>query len=92
MPKSYVDQVIKDANGDIGKIEDALGFPKGSLDPNDMRVAEIPPTKDINIPSGNEDGANVLWKPGGLTSGGVPEAVMSLPPVSELTLKPLIGE
>ena len=53
-------------------------------------IAEIPPTNDIKIPSGNEDGANALWEPGGFTSGGVPEAVVDLPAISNLTFKPLI--
>jgi hypothetical protein len=89
MPKPYVDKVIKEANGDIGKIEEALGYPKGSWDPDDIVIVEIPPTKGIKIPSGNERGANEMWKPGGVTSGGVPEAVTKLPPLDETTIKPL---
>ena len=92
MPKPYIDKIIKDANGDIGKIEEALGFPKGSWNPDDIVIVEIPPTKDIKIPSGNERGANEMWIPGGITSGGVPEAVIKLPPLDEVRVNPLFGE
>ena len=90
MPKPYVEKIIKEGSGDIGKIEDALGFPKGSLDPEDIMIAEIPLTNDIKIPSGNEGGANPLWEPGGFNSGGFPEAVVDLPATRNLTFKPLI--
>jgi len=91
MPKAYVDDILKKADGDIAKVEELLGFPPGSIDPNDMMIAEMPRPKIIKIPSGNEDGANALWEPGGLTLGGVPEAIMSLPPIEKLTIKPLFG-
>ena len=92
MPKSYFDKVIKDANGNIGKVEDALAFPRGSLDLSDTMVVEIPPTNNFKIPSGNEDGASELWIPGGVTAGGIPEAVIKLPPLDKLKIKPLFGE
>ena len=92
MPKSYVDKVIKDSDGDIKKIAGALGLRESTLDPDDLLLVEIPPSKDIKIPSGNEIGANENWLPGGLTSGGIPEAVMKLPPVDKLKIKPLFGE
>jgi len=33
-----------------------------------------------------------MWRPGGVTSGGVPETVIKLPPLDEVTIKPLFGE
>ena len=32
---------------------------------------------------GNETGANSLWRPGGETSGGVPEAVLNTVPLDK---------
>lgn len=38
----------------------------------------------LHIPSGNEDGANAYWIPGGYTSGGISEAVIGKVTVDEL--------
>ena len=46
--------------------------------------------KELNLPSGNEGGANSFWLLGGYTSGGVPEATMNFsakPIFSEIKLK-----
>lgn len=80
LPKSYFDDVIKKSNGDIKLLEEALGFEKGYLRSDDVMIVLIKrqDVRFLNIPSGNEAGANPLWLPGGYTSGKTPEAVMDL--------------
>lgn len=51
-----------------------------------MRV-DISSPSGLRMPSGNEIGANLQWKPGGYTSGGIPEATINAPQLGEYTLK-----
>ncbi len=69
------DKLIQIADGDVSKLEQLLGFDKGSLGANPVRV-DIDSPNGLRMPSGNELGANNLWKPGGYTSGGIKEAVI----------------
>ena len=79
--------------GNLSKVEDALGLPKGYLSSNDTMVVHIKSQdiKGLKIPSGNERGVDEkLWIPGGYTRGGTPEAVVDLshkPTLVELNLK-----
>ncbi|MBK9509994.1 MAG: hypothetical protein IPP61_10130 [Cytophagaceae bacterium] len=60
-------------------IENALGYSSGTLKPfeNELFVFYINWEKyNFEIPNGTEVGANSLWQPGGLTSGGCKEAVL----------------
>ena len=41
------------------------------------------------MPTGNEPGANLQWKAGGYTSGGVPEAVVDQIQTGTYTIKPV---
>ncbi|MBE6052876.1 MAG: hypothetical protein E7212_03025 [Clostridium sartagoforme] len=77
-PKEYMDDIVREANGDISVIEKKLGYPSGSLANGDFTIVNIENPKDYNmhIPSGNEHGANSEWIPGGFTSGGVPEVIL----------------
>ena len=75
MSKSQADELIEFANGDISKLEDLLGFDKGYLGNNPIRV-DIKSPKGLRMPSGKEIGANMYWIPGGYTSGGIKEAVI----------------
>jgi hypothetical protein len=44
---------------------------------NELFIFNVDNTKfRFEIPNGNEIGANNLWEPGGLTSGGFREAVL----------------
>ena len=85
MPKSLCDDVISNANGNISIIERELGFPEGYFsDQGGLVRIDIDDISGLNIrmPSGNETGANELWLPGGYTSGGVPEAITDIIPLS----------
>ena len=77
-PKDYMDDIIKEANGDISVIEKKLGYPNGSLANGDFTIVNIknPKYYNMHIPSGNEHGANSEWIPGGFTSGGIPEVIL----------------
>ena len=63
--------------------EEALGFDIGHFeDGGGLIRIDVNNVEDLNlrIPSGNEAGANNHWIPGGITDGGVPEAVSDLIP------------
>ncbi|MDC9597785.1 hypothetical protein [Xenorhabdus anantnagensis] len=78
MPKSEFDKLMAESKGNLSIVEEKLGLTKGYLSNSDTGVFYIPRSefKNLNIPSGNENGANQYWLPGGKTSGGVSEAVM----------------
>lgn len=80
LPKSELDNIIKEANGNINVIEQKLGLSQGQLSSGEFSILEIAPEdfNNIRVPSGNEKGVNDNWRAGGYTSGGVPEAVMDL--------------
>lgn len=70
-------EIIQNANGDVSKIENALGLDKGYLGNNPV-IVTIQDTSGLRIPSGNELGAwPEYWEPGGYTSGGIKEAVIN---------------
>ena len=72
-----LNEIIQYADGDVSKIETILGLDQGYLGENPV-VVTIEDTSSIRIPSGNELGAwQEYWEPGGYTSGGVKEAVVS---------------
>lgn len=72
-----LNEIIQYADGDVSKIETILGLDQGYLGENPV-VVTIEDTSSIRIPSGNELGAwPEYWEPGGYTSGGVKEAVVS---------------
>jgi hypothetical protein len=81
MSKSDFDRILKETGGDLSQIEQKLGLPIGYLKGDDVMIAlvEKKDLKGLAVPSGNEPGANAFWLPGGVTSGGVVEAVADLP-------------
>ncbi|TKR30484.1 hypothetical protein FCE95_10220 [Luteimonas gilva] len=85
MPKAEADALIASAGGDTAKLEEALGLPPGTLANDPLVRIDFPNPKEgnIRIPSGNEDGANTQWIPGGKLPTGSNEAVIdagALPP------------
>lgn len=76
--KDYLDDVVKEAKGNMRVIEQKLGLEFGFLNDNDVMIVLIKKEDFINprFPTSNEIGVNNLWIPGGLTSGGIPELVM----------------
>lgn len=75
MPKREADRLIQAAAGDFRQLEVSLGLSPNDLGPRPVRI-DIRSPKNLRLPSGNEAGANEFWVPGGLTSGGIPEAVI----------------
>jgi hypothetical protein len=75
IPKDVADDIIKNSKGPRD-LEQKLGLPKGYLG-DDPQVLEIKAPKSLKMASGNEPGANEFWEPGGMTSGGLPEAVIN---------------
>jgi len=76
--KSDIDALLLKANGDINIIEHDLGIPKGNWQGKGgiYRIDIIEPERfNLRLPSGNEDGVNDLWLPGGKLPDGKLEAV-----------------
>ena len=79
-----IEKIVREANGDLRKIEKALGLKKGDLgeDTKNVYIIYIKPEqiKNARMPSGNESGANDFWIPGGCTASedamGIPEIVI----------------
>ncbi len=75
MPKAVADKAIKEARGNVFILESLLFLPSGSLGKSPYRI-DIAKPKNLRIPSGNEEGANEGWVPGGYLGSGLPEAVI----------------
>ena len=72
-PKSEMDKILRLSNAEIAK---KLGVPESQLKGNLIRI-DFKPTNKIEMPTGNEFGANNnRWIPGGKTSGGISEAII----------------
>lgn len=74
-PRSVVDGLIKRSNGNVAKLERMLGLDVGYLGKSPVLI-DIPSPSRVRIPTGNEFGASPLWRAGGQTSGGIPEAII----------------
>ena len=75
MPKVQADNLIKQANGNISKLEELLGLERGALGNNPIRI-DVEQPIGLRMPTENELGASDLWIPGGKTIGGVSEATV----------------
>ena len=89
MPKSVADDLIAKANGDVDELERLLKLNPGDLGKTPVRI-DIPSPTGLRMPSGNEIGAwDGLWKPGGYTGGGIPEATIDQVPLGGFTTTPI---
>ena len=88
LPTAMVDDLIRQAAGDISRLEYLLGLPAGYLGTSPVRV-DIPNPTGLRMPSGNERGANELWIPGGYTSGGIMEAAIDPVNSGDYTVLPI---
>ena len=75
LPRNKADDLIRQANNDIHRLEDLLGLNRGDLGSNPFR-SDVRTPSGLRMPSGNELGVNENWIPGGRTSGGILEAVV----------------
>ncbi|WP_339378907.1 hypothetical protein [Xenorhabdus sp. BG5] len=71
---SSSDKLMAESKGNLSIVEEKLGLTKGYLSNSDTGVFYIPRSefKNLNIPSGNENGANQYWLPGGNPPGQSP--------------------
>ncbi|MFE8070090.1 RHS repeat-associated core domain-containing protein [Marinobacteraceae bacterium S3BR75-40.1] len=78
MPSSEVDQVLRNSDGEMAKVEEELGIPEGQWQDTDFVRIDVPsPEKHgLRMPTGNEEGANDEWLPGGQLPTGHSEAVI----------------
>jgi len=88
-----IDAVIAKANGNVSIIEQELGIPAGDWQGKGGIVRidiNNPESFNLRIPDGSESGANALWEPGGLTSGGKVEAVTNPIPIANINANKII--
>jgi hypothetical protein len=88
-----IDAVIAKAHGNVSIIEQELGIPAGSWQGKGGIVRidiNNPENFNLRIPDGSEAGANALWEPGGLTSGGKVEAVTNPIPTTNINASKII--
>ena len=85
-PTEDLDRVLNEAGHDTDKLEDLLGFDRGSLrddagNPLQIEIRHFSPDElnGLTVPSGRENGANENWLPGGYLPTGVPEGVITMP-------------
>ena len=83
-----IEKAIKASDGNPRKLEKLLALDEGSLGENPV-VIKPKKISFLEFPSGNEKGANDYWKPGGYTSGGIPEVVVNQFAPGEYTVKPI---
>jgi len=70
-----------EATGDVSVLETALGYDPGYLVGKDIYMLNLDNPRVV-MPTGNEAGANSLWRPGGLTyPGGMREGVLDNVPI-----------
>ena len=77
MRRSELNKVLKQANGDISKLEKILGIDKGKWKGKTIIMIEISDVEVINLrmPTGFETGANLQWMPGGKLPSDMNEAI-----------------
>lgn len=85
-PTSELDDIIRNADGDVNIIADQLGMERSWFfddngNPLPLEVRHFDPSEltNLRMPSGNEAGANEHWIPGGYLPTGIPEAVIDIP-------------
>ena len=84
-PTNQMDDMLKEANGDIHYMENKLGLPDGRLGDNPVRI-DIYQPEDYNLrmPDSSMSGTNENFLPGkGKTSGGMSEGVIDQIPNPE---------
>lgn len=77
MSTAEVEDLMDRTGGDPSLMEQELGLDPGFFDGDIVRI-DVPNPHAVNarMPSGNEDGANKWWLPGGTLPGGLSEVVI----------------
>ncbi|OAB78723.1 hypothetical protein ULVI_09075 [Cochleicola gelatinilyticus] len=92
-PSNHIDNLLTDSAGDISKIEKALGIPNGGWqNKGGVHRIDIPNPQKYNLRAPNSDmsGANELFVPRGVTSGGIPEAVINQVPIDQVNISKIL--
>ncbi len=88
MPKFVADEIIREASGNVSKLERLLSLEPGTLGYYPVRL-DIAEPQGLRMPNGNELGANEQWIPGGSARGGIPEATIDSPLQGEFVSAPI---
>ncbi|MGH8464813.1 MAG: LysM peptidoglycan-binding domain-containing protein, partial [Pseudomonas sp.] len=79
--RAKMDEVLREANGDLSIVKEKLGIPQNAWNDEIIRVdVHNPLLHNARLPTGLERGANEKFIWGGYTSGGQPEAVIDQVP------------
>lgn len=79
MCNKEMNTLLQKANGQLSYVETELGIPAGSWKNTEIIRIDIrkPKKLHLRLPSGNEEGANNLWIPGGKLPNGYLESVIN---------------
>jgi len=87
---AHMNHAIDTTGGDPVLLGELLGIPSWSADTSLVRIDVLDPLNyNPRLPSSTLSGANPLYVPGGLTSGGVPEVVIDQVPASQIWATPV---
>jgi filamentous hemagglutinin len=90
MPNNVANDIINQTGGNPFLLEQRLGLNPGDLGRSPVRI-DITSPIGLRMPSGNEMGANNMWLPGGLSSGGVPEATINPVKAGSYIVTPILN-
>jgi hypothetical protein len=85
VPSESMDRLLKDSGGRLDYVKKALGIPADAWNEPLVRIdIGNPLLHNVRMPTGLEPGANLKFRAGGHTSGGIPEAVVGRMPSGDL--------
>lgn len=76
-PKEEIDRVLKEANGDIAKVEKTLGLPEGHFGDGPLMRVDIHDihNQGLRVANGYESGANEYWNTKADSQGNLPNII-----------------
>ncbi|MEM1243284.1 MAG: hypothetical protein AAGG80_00520 [Pseudomonadota bacterium] len=87
IPKTTMDKLLTKAGRDLKFVRSKLGIPKGRWKGRIRRVdIHNPLLHNLRLPSGLERGSNSMFRWGGYTKNGLPEATISPVPKTKLNI------
>lgn len=74
-PKEDIDKILKESNGDVSKVEKALGFPEGHFGDGSIIRVDIPNPQEhgLRMANGRESGSNEFFNTNVDANGKLPD-------------------
>ncbi|MFN3522600.1 MAG: hypothetical protein ACK4YQ_10145 [Phenylobacterium sp.] len=90
--RAEMDRLLDEVGPNPAALGEKLGIDSWSGDTRLMRVDVADPLEhNVRLPTAEMSGSNANYRPGGVTSGGVPEVVTDPVPQSQIRVRPLSG-